>query len=100
MICPFCQAPLDPKATSCPRCAAAYPGGGSGVMAGFRFRTFLPVFILIFLLSLMLVNCVLDRLPGTSDTGPARSPAVMRELLMMQQHQQATQNTAQRPPMH
>lgn len=99
MNCPFCRADLDPRTMSCPRCGAEHPTGGTSVALGFRLRSLFVAFMLILVMSLILVNCVLERLPSSSQTERLRSPAVMRELQMMQRHQQGTQNTGAPPPM-
>jgi len=99
MICPFCQATLDAKSMSCPRCGAAYPTSGTNVMMGLRLRPLLIGFIVLTLFSLMLVNCVVRRIPHASQATNMRSPAVLRALTMMQYHQQGTQNGTPRPPL-
>jgi hypothetical protein len=94
MICPFCQADLQPSTLSCPRCGAAYPVSG-GVL-GLRLRTLAIAFVLLVISSLMLVDCVLRNLPGSGLAPNMKSTEAQRALLMMQRHQQATQN--QPPP--
>ena len=106
MICPYCQQDLDPVTLSCPRCGAAYPGGGGGAVLGFRLRTLGVVFVLLVISSLMLVDCVLHHLPRSAGqhgadaemTAATKQAGAMRALLMMQQHQQANENTPPPPP--
>ncbi len=99
MICPFCQADLDATSLSCPRCGAAYPGAAGGVAAfGFRLRTIGIGIVILLIATLMLVNCVLQRLPRGGLTPDAQSTAAQRALLMMQQHEQGTQNQGTPPP--
>lgn len=100
MICPFCQADLDPKTLSCPRCGAAHPAGGGGAMRfGLGLRTGLVSFFLLVVATLMLVTCVLGRVPPSGQSPDMKSAQAQRALLMMMQHRQETQNEAMRPPM-
>ena len=97
MICPFCQAELDPATMNCRRCAAAYPTGGA--VLGLRFRSVAIAFVLLLVTSLILVNCVLHHLPNGQLTPDMKSAEARRMLLMMQQNQQATQNQPVRLPL-
>lgn len=96
MICPFCQADLDPASMSCPRCGASYPVSAGAL--GLRLRTFAIAFILLLITSLILVECVLHRLPGSGLTPDMKSAEARRTLLMLEQHKQASQNEAPPPP--
>ena len=98
MICPFCQAALDPVAMSCPRCGAAYPASG-GVL-GLRLRSVAIAFVLLVITSLVMVDCVLHHLPGHALSPDMKSSDVRRTLMMLQTHQQPTQNESPPPPRH
>ncbi len=100
MICPYCQADLDPSSLSCPRCGAAYPGARGGAVLGLRLRMVGVAFVLLVITSLILVDCVLHALPQGGQAPQARSGEAQRALLMMLQHQQGSQNPAPPPPRH
>lgn len=76
MICPFCQHDLDVETLSCPRCHTEFPR--SGKPFGFGIRTAAAAFLMMTLMSLILVDCVLNWLPGGPDsllpTGSAQLP--------------------------
>jgi hypothetical protein len=97
MICPFCQAEIDPAGMSCGRCGAIYPGGGAGAVLGLRVRTFALAFVLLLITSLIMVDCVLHRLPGSGGRPDMKSADAQRTLLMMRAHQQASENAAPPP---
>ena len=97
MICPFCQAEIDPAAMSCRRCGAVYLGGGAGAVLGLRLRTFVVAFVLLVITSLVMVDCVLHRLPGLGGPADMKSADAQRTLLMMRAHQQASENAAPPP---
>ena len=98
MICPFCQAELDPGTLSCPRCGAAHPGSRGGVILGLRLRTVGIAFVLLVITSLILVDCVMHQLPHGAFTPNSRTTAAQRALLQMQHRQQATENGGPPPP--
>ncbi len=97
MICPFCQADLDPRTMACPRCGAAYRGGGSGLVLSVRLRMLVLAFVTLVITSLVLVDCVLHRLPREGALPDMKSAEAQRALLMMEQHQQGTQNAGMPP---
>lgn len=96
MICPYCQAELDPTTMSCGRCGAAYPMSGASL--GLRLRGFAIAFVLLVITSLIMVDCVLHNLPRSGLTPDTRSPQAERALIMMERHQQESQNPASPPP--
>lgn len=93
MICPFCQADLDPKTLSCPRCGAVHPSGGGGTnWLGMGLRTGLVSVALLFVATLMLVTCVLGHVPRSGLSPDMKSAQAQRALLLMMQHRQQSQN--------
>jgi uncharacterized paraquat-inducible protein A len=96
MICPYCQSALDVGRMSCPRCGAQYPVSGAAL--GVRLRTFAIAAVLLVITSLLMVDCVLHNLPRGGVIPDMKSAEARRELLMMQHHEQATQN-ATPPPL-
>ena len=100
MICPYCQADLDPTSMSCPRCGAAYPGARGGAVLGFRLRMLGIAFVVLVITSLILVDCVLHALPAGGQAPQARSEGAQRALRMMMQHQQGSENPPPPPPRH
>ena len=62
MICPYCQHELDVATLSCLRCGAEYPR--QGMPFGIGLRTLAAATAMMLVFSVMLVNCVLDYLPG------------------------------------
>ncbi len=100
MLCPFCQHELDLEGMRCPRCGAEYPVSGAGF--GLRLRTLAIAGVLMTIVSLIMVDCVLNDLPGSLAPGASpirKSAEVMREMAMRQHHQQDSQNPAPPPPM-
>ena len=96
MICPYCQGELDTATMSCGRCGAAYPASGASL--GLRLRGFAIAFVLLLITSLIMVDCVLHNLPRSGLAPDMRSTGAQRALIMMERHQQATQNQAPPPP--
>jgi hypothetical protein len=66
MICPYCQHELDVETMSCLRCGAEYPRRGHGLGMGARAFALTGAMLLVF--SVMLVDCVLNHLPGGVDS--------------------------------
>lgn len=98
MICPYCQADLDPSSLSCPRCGATYPGARAGAQFGLRLRMIVIAFVLLVITSLILVDCVLRALPRGEPAPDSRSGGAQRALQMMLHNQQGNQNPAPPPP--
>jgi hypothetical protein len=76
MICPYCQHELDVETLSCSRCGAEYPQ--RGLTFGVGLRTLVAGSAMMLVLSLILIDCVLNYLPGGADstipTGSAQLP--------------------------
>jgi hypothetical protein len=100
MICPYCQADLDPATLSCPRCGAAYPGARGGAVLGTRLRMLGIAFVVLVMPALILVVGVRPALPAGGQAPQARSEGAQRALRMMMQHQQESENPAPPPPRH
>ncbi len=100
MICPFCQAGIDAGAMACPRCGAIHQGAGTGAVLGLRLRTFVVAFVLLVITSLIMVDCVLHRLPHSGGPPAMKSADAQRALLMLRAHQQASENAAPPPLRH
>jgi hypothetical protein len=66
MICPYCQHELSVVTMSCPRCGAEYPR--SGMPFGMGLRVAAAAGAMMFVSSLILVDCVMNYLPGGSDS--------------------------------
>jgi hypothetical protein len=66
MICPYCQHEIDVDTLSCPRCHTDYPR--SGKPFGFGLRTAVAGTAMLLVCSLILVDCVIDELPGGPDS--------------------------------
>jgi hypothetical protein len=63
MICPFCQYELDIEQMSCSNCGAAFPRTGTAAF-GVKLRTLAVSGVLLLFASVILVDCVLNYLPG------------------------------------
>lgn len=101
MICPYCQHELDVDCPTCPRCGAEYERRGGPFGVGLR--VVLASGLMLMLSTLILVDCVLNYLPGGADSPfPAtaaqavmhqqpdfRSPDVQRTIDRWEQHEQA-----------
>jgi hypothetical protein len=103
MICPYCQHDLDVESLSCPRCGAEYPR--PGMPFGMGLRTTLAASAMMVVFSLVLVDCVLNYLPGgvnsTMPIGssqlPSQTPPTVKSIDAQQQLDrwaQGQQNTA------
>ncbi len=62
MICPYCQHDLSVVTMSCPRCGAEYPSGG--MPFGLNIRVAVAAGAMMLVSSLILVDCVMNYLPG------------------------------------
>ena len=107
MICPFCQHELDVDTMSCPRCGAEYPQ--RGLPLGVGIRTLIASGAMMLVFSVILVDCVINYLPGgvnsTIPTGSAQLPIQPVPNLKSNDVNQllstwasGTQNTADRLP--
>ncbi len=66
MLCNFCLSEIEVGATCCPRCNAPYQRHGTSL--GIKIRKWAVSGFLMFVSTLMLVDCVLHRLPGGSES--------------------------------
>ena len=67
MICPYCQHDLSVVTMSCPRCGAEYPRAGAPF--GFSIRIATAAGAMMVVSSLILVDCVMNYLPGGIHSG-------------------------------
>jgi hypothetical protein len=100
MICPYCQHDLEVDGLACPRCGAEFERRVAPFGIGLRLAAISGVLLLVF--SVMLVDCVLNWLPGGPDSRFAtlqqlqaaeppdfRSAAVNGTLTRWSEHEQA-----------
>ena len=107
MLCPFCQYDLNIEEMACPNCGAEFPRGG--VWAGLRLRTLAISGGMLILASVILVDCVLNYLPGGRNSGfyapgspqaalgpgpDLKSPQLQQLLQSWQNNVQPSQNPA------
>jgi hypothetical protein len=103
MICPYCQHELDVDSMGCPRCGAEYPRTGGPF--GMGIRTAVAAGAMLTVLSLILVDCVINYLPvgngspqQTMQAPPNLKSAEVNALLAKwAQHQQNTDLPSPQP---